>query len=214
MPYHLLLDGAAERQLGKFKIGTTGRGIGPCYIDKFARVGVRVQDLFDEKILRRKVRVALDEKNQLLQLYDIGTLDPDQVTDEYLAYRPRFEPHVTDTSLLVNKALDEGREVLFEGAQGTLLDIDFGTYPFVTSSNPIAGGACAGAGVGPDAHRPRGRRGQGLHHARRRGSVPDRAVRRGRQRHVRGRPGVRHDHRAASGAAAGSTSWRCATRSA
>ena len=149
MPYHLLLDGAAERQLGRFKIGTTGRGIGPCYIDKFARVGVRVQDLLDEKILRRKVRVALEEKNQMLQLYDIGTLDADQVTDEYLAYRPRFEPYVADTSLLVNKALDEGREVLFEGAQGTLLDIDFGTYPFVTSSNPISGGACAGAGVGP-----------------------------------------------------------------
>ncbi len=150
MPYHLLLDGAAERQLGKFKIGTTGRGIGPCYIDKFARVGVRVQDLFDEKILRRKVRVALDEKNQLLQLYDIGTLDPDQVTDEYLAYlRALRTLRLTDTSLLVNKALDDGREVLFEGAQGTLLDIDFGTYPFVTSSNPISGGACAGAGVGP-----------------------------------------------------------------
>jgi adenylosuccinate synthase len=149
MPYHLLLDGAAERQLGKFKIGTTGRGIGPCYIDKFARVGVRVQDLFDEKILRRKVRVALEEKNQMLQLYDIGTLDPDQVTDEYLAYLPRFEPYVTDTSLLINKALDDGREVLFEGAQGTLLDVDFGTYPFVTSSNPISGGACVGAGVGP-----------------------------------------------------------------
>jgi adenylosuccinate synthase len=99
--------------------------------------------------MRRKVRVALEEKNQLLQLYDIGTLDPEQVADEVLAYRERFEPHICDGSLLVNKALDEGREVLFEGAQGTLLDIDFGTYPFVTSSNPIAGGACAGAGVGP-----------------------------------------------------------------
>ena len=90
MPYHLLLDGAAERQLGKFKIGTTGRGIGPCYIDKFARVGVRVQDLLDEKILRRKVRVALEEKNPMLQLYDIGTLDPEQVADEFLAYRDRL----------------------------------------------------------------------------------------------------------------------------
>ena len=149
MPWHLLLDGAAERQLGKFRIGTTGRGIGPCYIDKFARVGIRVQDLLDEKILRRKIKVALDEKNLLLQLYDIGTLDPGQVADEYLAYRERFEPFVCDASLLVNRALDDDREVLFEGAQGTLLDIDFGTYPFVTSSNPIAGGACAGAGVGP-----------------------------------------------------------------
>ena len=149
MPYHILLDGGFEKQLGKFKIGTTGRGIGPCYIDKFARVGIRVQDLFDEKILRRKIRVALDDKNRLLQLYDIGVLDPDQVADEYLGFRERLEPYVADVSLLVNRALDDGREVLFEGAQGTLLDIDFGTYPFVTSSNPIAGGACAGAGVGP-----------------------------------------------------------------
>ena len=149
MPYHILLDGGFEKQLGKFKIGTTGRGIGPCYIDKFARVGIRVQDLFDEKILRRKTRVALDDKNRLLQLYDIGVLDPDQVADEYLGFRERLEPYVADVSLLVNRALDDGREVLFEGAQGTLLDIDFGTYPFVTSSNPIAGGACAGAGVGP-----------------------------------------------------------------
>jgi adenylosuccinate synthase len=149
MPYHILLDGGFEKQLGKFKIGTTGRGIGPCYIDKFARVGIRVQDLFDEKILRRKVRVALEDKNRVLQFYDIGVLDADQVTDEYLGFRERLEPYVSDVSLLVNKALDDDREVLFEGAQGTLLDIDFGTYPFVTSSNPIAGGACAGAGVGP-----------------------------------------------------------------
>jgi adenylosuccinate synthase len=149
MPYHILLDGGFEKQLGRFKIGTTGRGIGPCYIDKFARVGIRVQDLFDEKILRRKIRVALDDKNRLLQLYDVGVLDPDQVADEYLGFRERLEPYVADVSLLLNRALDDGREVLLEGAQGTLLDIDFGTYPFVTSSNPIAGGACAGAGVGP-----------------------------------------------------------------
>ena len=149
MPYHILLDGASEKNLGKFKIGTTGRGIGPCYVDKFARLGIRVQDLFDEKILRRKVRTSLEEKNLLLGLYDIGTLDPDQVTDEYLGYRERFEPFICDASLLVNKALDEGKMVLFEGAQGTLLDVDFGTYPFGTSSNPIAGGACIGVGVGP-----------------------------------------------------------------
>jgi adenylosuccinate synthase len=149
MPYHLLLDGVAEQQLGKFKIGTTGRGIGPCYIDKYTRIGIRVQDLLDEKILRRKIHTALDEKNWQLQRYDIGTLDPDQVTDEYLGYRARMEPFICDASLLVNTALDQGRQVLFEGAQGTLLDIDFGTYPFVTSSNPIAGGACTGAGVGP-----------------------------------------------------------------
>ena len=149
MPYHVLLDGVSERKLGEYKIGTTGRGIGPCYVDKIARLGIRVQDLLDEKILRRKIHTALAEKNLLLELYDIGKLDPDQVTDEMLGYRERFEPHVADVSLLVNKALDEHKNVLFEGAQGTLLDIDFGTYPFVTSSNPIAGGACAGAGVGP-----------------------------------------------------------------
>ncbi|MBN2203830.1 MAG: adenylosuccinate synthase [Thermoleophilia bacterium] len=149
MPYHLLLDGASERQLGRFKIGTTGRGIGPCYIDKYTRTGIRVQDLLDEKILRRKIHTALEEKNWLLQHYDLGVLDPDQVTDDLLAYRERFESFICDASLLVNQALDDDKHVLFEGAQGALLDIDFGTYPFVTSSNPIAGGACTGAGVGP-----------------------------------------------------------------
>ncbi|NLG65786.1 MAG: adenylosuccinate synthase, partial [Actinobacteria bacterium] len=139
-----------EKQLGKFQIGTTRRGIGPCYIDKYARLGIRVQDLLDEEILRRKIGAALEEKNWLLeQRYGIGVMDPAQVTEEYLAYRQRFEPYIADVSLLVNQALDEGKQALFEGAQGTLLDVDFGTYPFVTSSNPIAGGACAGAGVGP-----------------------------------------------------------------
>jgi adenylosuccinate synthase len=132
MPYHLLLDGANEHQLGKFKIGTTGRGIGPCYVDKYTRIGIRVQ-----------------EKNFLLQHYDIGVLDPDQVTDELLGYRERMEPFICDASLLVNNALDQDKHVLFEGAQGALLDIDFGTYPFVTSSNPISGAACTGLGVGP-----------------------------------------------------------------
>ena len=149
MPYHLLLDGANEQQLGKYKIGTTGRGIGPCYVDKYTRIGIRVQDLLDEKILRRKVKTALQEKNFLLQRYDIGVLDPDQVTDELLGYTERFEPFICDASLLVNTALDEDKHVLFEGAQGALLDIDFGSYPFVTSSNPIAGAACTGTGVGP-----------------------------------------------------------------
>ncbi|MEZ5126363.1 MAG: adenylosuccinate synthase [Thermoleophilia bacterium] len=149
MPYHLLLDGASEQQLGMYKIGTTGRGIGPCYIDKYARVGIRVQDLLDAKILKRKIKTALQEKNFLLQRYDIGVLDADQVTEELLGYRERFEPFICDTSLLINSALDQGQHVLFEGAQGALLDIDFGTYPFVTSSNPIAGAACSGTGVGP-----------------------------------------------------------------
>ena len=195
MPYHLLLDGANEQQLGKFKIGTTGRGIGPCYVDKYTRIGIRVQDLLDEKILRRKITTALQEKNFLLQRYDIGVLDPDQVTDELLGYRERFEPFICDASLLVNTALDQDKHVLFEGAQGALLDIDFGTYPFVTSSNPIAGARLHGHRRRPHAHRPRDRRRQGLHHARRRGSVPHRALRRDRRRHVRGRPRVRHHHR-------------------
>ncbi len=149
MPYHLLLDGASEQQLGKYKIGTTRRGIGPCYVDKYTRIGIRVQDLLDDRILERKVETALQEKNFLLQRYDIGTLDPAQLTEELLTYRERFEPLICDASLLVNTALDEDKHVLFEGAQGALLDIDFGTYPFVTSSNPIAGAACTGIGVGP-----------------------------------------------------------------
>ena len=149
MPYHLLLDGANEQQLGKYKIGTTGRGIGPCYVDKYTRIGIRVQDLLDEKILARKIRTALQEKNFLLQRYEIGMLDPKQVTEELLAYRERFEPFICDASLLINTALDQDKHVLFEGAQGALLDIDFGTYPFVTSSNPIAGAACTGTGTGP-----------------------------------------------------------------
>ena len=119
------------------------------YVDKYTRIGIRVQDLLDAKILRRKIRTALQEKNFLLQRYDIGVLDPDQVTDELLSYRERFEPFICDASLLVNTALDQDKHVLFEGAQGALLDIDFGTYPFVTSSNPISGAACTGIGVGP-----------------------------------------------------------------
>ncbi len=180
MPYHLLLDGASEQQLGKYKIGTTGRGIGPCYVDKYTRIGIRVQDLLDEKILRRKVKTALQEKNFLLQRYDIGVLDAGQVTDELLGYRERFEPFICDASLLVNTALDQDKHVLFEGAQGALLDIDFGSYPFVTSSNTIAGAACTGAGAGPYTHRPCHRRRQDVHHARRRGTLPHRALRRGR----------------------------------
>ncbi len=149
MPYHMLLDGANEQQLGKYKIGTTGRGIGPCYVDKYTRVGIRVQDLLDEGILARKIATALEEKNFLLQRYDVGVLDPQQVTEELLSYRERFKPFICDASLLISEALDQDKHVLFEGAQGALLDIDFGTYPFVTSSNPIAGAACTGTGVGP-----------------------------------------------------------------
>ncbi len=149
-PYHVTLDKVTERFLGKAKIGTTGRGIGPAYGDKVARVGIRVQDLFDEKILRQKVEGALASKNQtLVKVYNVRAMDVDEVTEQLLEYATRLRPWVADTGLLLNAALDAGRTVLLEGGQGTLLDVDHGTYPFVTSSNPTAGGACAGSGIGP-----------------------------------------------------------------
>ena len=150
MPYHVLLDGAAEMRLGRFSIGTTRRGIGPCYQDKAARLGIRAQDLLDPGILVRKLRIALEQKNELLQkLYEMAPLDAAVVADDVLRHAERLRPFITDTGLLVNRALDAGKLVLFEGAQGTMLDIDHGTYPFVTSSHTIAGAACTGAGVGP-----------------------------------------------------------------
>jgi len=150
MPYHRELDKVSERFLGKGRIGTTGRGIGPTYADKISRAGVRVQDMFDEKILRKKVELALNDKNQILtKVYNRRGLEAERIIEDYLGYAERIRPHVTDTSLVLNKALDEGKNVYLEGSQGTLLDIDHGTYPFVTSSSPTAGGACAGAGIGP-----------------------------------------------------------------
>lgn len=150
MPYHKVLDRVTERHLGSSRVGTTRRGIGPCYADKASRIGLRVQDLFDEKIFRQKVEANLKEKNQILaKVYNQLPLDPEEIVEEYLSYLPMFESHICDTSLLIAEALDRGEHVLLEGAQGTLLDIDHGTYPFVTSSTPIAGGACAGAGIAP-----------------------------------------------------------------
>jgi adenylosuccinate synthase len=150
MPYHLMLDHAGEAKLGKLQIGTTRRGIGPCYADKAARLGIRVQDLLDEKILKKKIVAALEPKRLSLRPYAKDPrLDLQTMTEEYLTYGHRLEPYIADTSRLVLECLDEGRVVLFEGAQGALLDIDHGTYPFVTSSNPVAGAACIGAGVGP-----------------------------------------------------------------
>ncbi|MEE1929880.1 adenylosuccinate synthase [Streptomyces sp. TRM 70351] len=149
-PYHTEIDKVTERFLGKRKIGTTGRGIGPTYADKINRVGIRVQDLFDESILRQKVDAALDFKNQVLaKLYNRRSVKPEQVVEELLSYADQLSGYVCDTTLVLNNAIDEGKVVLFEGGQGTLLDVDHGTYPFVTSSNPTAGGACTGAGVGP-----------------------------------------------------------------
>jgi adenylosuccinate synthase len=150
MPYHILLDAANETMLGRRKIGTTKRGIGPAYTDKAARIGIRVQDLLDKKILRQKLDTAIGVKNDLLEkVYNSPGVDPFEVMEQYTEYADRLSPYIADVSLLVDQALGRGEQVLFEGAQGTLLDIDHGTYPFVTSSNPIAGAACVGAGVGP-----------------------------------------------------------------
>jgi adenylosuccinate synthase len=173
MPYHVLLDTAGETKLGKLSIGTTRRGIGPCYADKALRLGIRVQDLLDEKILRTKIRAALEPKQQALRELSVqrrklrkeageeaekdeavaGVPDPrldlHAMTEEHVNFGHRLEPHIADTAKLCWDALDSDRTVIFEGAQATLLDLDHGTYPFVTSSNPIAGAACVGAGVGP-----------------------------------------------------------------
>jgi adenylosuccinate synthase len=152
MPYHRKLDAAIERYLGKNQIGTTKKGIGPAYTDKYARFGIRVQDLFDPKIFATKVEAALEDKNKVLpRVYNTLPMEPEEIVEEYLGYAERLRPHVADTSLLLHEAIRSGRNVLFEGAQGTLLDIDHGTYPFVTSSNPTAGGAVVGSGVGPKA---------------------------------------------------------------
>jgi adenylosuccinate synthase len=149
-PYNRVLDKVTERFLGSRKLGTTGRGIGPTYADKMSRIGIRVQDLYDESILRQKVEAALDVKNQmLLKVYNRRAVEVDEVMAEFLRYADRLRPMVADTSLVLAKALDEGKNVLFEAGQATLLDVDHGTYPFVTSSNAISAGACTGAGVPP-----------------------------------------------------------------
>ncbi|MEN3357893.1 MAG: adenylosuccinate synthase, partial [Mycobacteriales bacterium] len=150
MPHHRALDRVTERYLGEAKIGTTGRGIGPAYGDKVARIGIRVQDLLDPGIFRAKLEIALREKNQVLvKVYNRKAIDLDAVVDEYLGYAEMIAPRIADTRLLLARALDAGEVVLLEGSQGTLLDVDHGTYPFVTSSSPTAGGAAAGSGIGP-----------------------------------------------------------------
>jgi len=150
MPWHVALDQASERRLGTLQIGTTRRGIGPTYADKYGRIGIRIQDLLDEKILRQKIEIALAEKNVWLErVYGVEPLTLDDVLARSDGWATRLEPYVADTSLLVDTALRRGSRVLLEGGQGTLLDVDHGTYPFVTSSNPIAGGAATGVGIGP-----------------------------------------------------------------
>lgn len=152
MPYHRKLDAVMERYLGKQKIGTTKKGIGPAYTDKYARQGIRIQDLFDPRIFRDKLDVALADKNKILtRVYNQLPMEAEEIAAEYLRFAESLLPFVTDTSLLIWESIQAGREVLFEGAQGTLLDVDHGTYPFVTSSNPTAGGALTGSGIGPKA---------------------------------------------------------------
>jgi adenylosuccinate synthase len=177
MPYHQELDALTERFLGKNKLGTTKRGIGPAYADKASRVGIRVQDLLDPKIFRQKLDVVLKEKNLILaKVYNRLPLSADEIADRYLdEYAPLIAPLIADTVSLIHEALEEHQQVLLEGAQATFLDLDHGTYPFVTSSNPVAGGACIGAGIGPrHGHR------QGLCHAGRIGTFSHRADRRDR----------------------------------
>ena len=149
-PYHQTMDKVTERFLGKRAIGTTGRGIGPAYMDKVGRLGIRMQDILDESILRQKVEGALRQKNQLLvKVYNRRHVEADEIVDYFMSYAERLKPMIVDTTQLLNKALDEGKTLLMEGGQATFLDVDHGTYPFVTSSNPTAGGACVGSGVGP-----------------------------------------------------------------
>jgi adenylosuccinate synthase len=150
MPHHRALDRVVERYLGAARIGTTGRGIGPAYGDKVARIGIRAQDLLDPGILRKKLELVLREKNQILvKVYNRKGIDADAVVEEYLGYAVRLRPYIADTRLVLAKAVEQGDTVLLEGAQATLLDVDHGTYPFVTSSNPTAGGACVGSGIPP-----------------------------------------------------------------
>jgi adenylosuccinate synthase len=151
MPWHVALDGARERRLGRLQIGTTRRGIGPAYADKATRIGIRVQDLVDPKILREKIGLAVAEKNVWLErVYDLEPFDADEVLSTLLDRAERMRPWIADTSLLVDRSLRDGKSVLFEGGQGTLLDLDHGTYPFVTSSSPIAAGAAVSFGIGPN----------------------------------------------------------------
>ena len=150
MPYHLVLDREGEIRLGSAKIGTTRKGIGPAYADKTTRIGIRVQDLLDLNILEKKIVAALEEKNLMLtKVYNVQPMSPEEIIDEYKDYAEKLKSHIVDGYAVVNDALDKGEKVLFEGAQGTLLDLDHGTYPFVTSSATVAGGACTGVGVGP-----------------------------------------------------------------
>ena len=193
-PYHRQMEKAAEAARGAAKIGTTSRGIGPAYEDKMARCGLRVCDLMEPARFREKLARVVEEKNAVCRASYGASLEVEGLAEKYLEYAERLRPLVADASALINRALDEGHSVLFEGAQGTMLDIDYGTYPFVTSSSAIAGGACTGLGVGPT--RISGcRRDQGLHHARRQRPFPHGNARSRSARSARPRQRVRSGHR-------------------
>lgn len=150
MPYHKLLDQMSEARSDRKKIGTTGRGIGPAYVDKFSRVGIRIVDLLDREFLREKIRANVADKNRILsKIYEAEELNVDAIVDEYIEFDKQIDPYVKDISVLLDEAIRDGKKIILEGAQGSLLDVDMGTYPFVTSSNPTAGGACTGLGIGP-----------------------------------------------------------------
>ena len=186
MPYHVELDRVTERYLGKAKLGTTKRGIGPAYADKAARIGLRVQDLLDPKIFRAKLEVVLREKNAVLaKVYNRLSFDVDQIANEYLdELAPAVAPMIGDSVRLVHESLRAGQQVMLEGAQATFLDLDHGTYPFVTSSNPTAGGACVGRRYRTEGHRPRDRNREGVRDPCGLWPLPDRGGRR-RGRHAR-----------------------------
>ena len=212
MPYHLMLDHAGEAKLGKLEIGTTKRGIGPCYADKAARLGIRVQDMLDEKILKQKIMAALEPKKLMLRPFERDpALDLHAMTEQYLLYGHRLEQHIADTASLLHRMLDDEQLVIFEGAQAALLDIDHGTYPFVTSSNPVAGARLRRRRRRPARHHRGLGRGQGLRDARRRGPVPDRARRRARRGASASAAASSAPRPVARAAAAGRTSSRCAT---
>ncbi len=212
MPYHMLLDHAGEAKLGRLQIGTTRRGIGPCYADKAARLGIRVQDLLDGKILRKKIAAAMEPKRLALRPFAKSPeLDLQSMTEDYMTYGHRLEQFIADTTRLTHEVLDADGTVIFEGAQGALLDIDHGTYPFVTSSNPVAAAACTGTGRGPEGHRRDLGHRQGLRDARRRRPVPDRDLRRASATRCARPAASTAPPPAARAASAGTTSWRCAT---
>ncbi len=213
MPYHVAIDKVVERYAGSKKIGTTGRGIGPCYQDKIARIGIRVADVLDPTLLAEKIEAALEFKNQVLvKIYNRKALDPAEVVESLLEQAEGFKHRIADARLLLNEALERGETVLLEGSQGTLLDVDHGTYPFVTSSNPTAGGASRRLRYRADPDHHGARHPQGVHDPRRLGPVPHRTVRRVRRLPGQDRRRGRRDDRTGAVAAAGSTPSSPGTR--